>query len=315
MKRGLCCPLFANSPNTKSCSTKSKPPRLTSTRRCSAANPRLFCDIAEWNGEPAGFAVWFVNFSTFSGRSGIYLEDLFVRPAQRGKGIGKALLAHLAKQCVANGWSRLQWSVLDWNTPSIEFYKSLGAVLMDEWTVCRVGGPALDRAGARDALMEIVLIVAVAENGVIGAGGAIPWRLKSDMQRFKAMTMGKPVVMGRKTFESLRRPLPGRTNIVVTRDADLPRRRAPSSPLRFADAARDRAPAMRCGVSPLRSPSSAARKSTRNGWTAPIGSRSPKCMPGPTATRVSPPLTLPTGKRSRACGIRPVRTTAPTSPM
>jgi GNAT superfamily N-acetyltransferase len=106
-------------------------------------NPRLFCDIAEWNGEVAGFAVWFINFSTFSGRSGIYLEDLFVRPALRGKGIGKALLSHLAKQCVANGWSRLQWSVLDWNTPSIEFYKSLGAVLMDEWTVCRVNGAAL----------------------------------------------------------------------------------------------------------------------------------------------------------------------------
>jgi len=106
-------------------------------------NPRLFCEIAEWNGEVAGFAVWFLNFSTFSGRSGIYLEDLFVRPALRGKGIGKALLAHLAGQCVANGWSRLQWSVLDWNTPSIDFYKSLGAVLMDEWTVCRVNGPAL----------------------------------------------------------------------------------------------------------------------------------------------------------------------------
>jgi GNAT superfamily N-acetyltransferase len=107
------------------------------------SNPRLFCEVAEWNGEPAGFAVWFINFSTFSGRSGIYLEDLFVRPAQRGKGIGKALLAHLARQCVANGWSRLQWSVLDWNTPSIEFYKSLGAELMDQWTVCQVGGAAL----------------------------------------------------------------------------------------------------------------------------------------------------------------------------
>jgi GNAT superfamily N-acetyltransferase len=107
------------------------------------ANPRLFCDIAECDGEVAGFAVWFVNFSTFSGRSGIYLEDLFVRPALRGKGIGRALLSHLAKECVANGWSRLQWSVLDWNTPSIEFYKSLGAVMLDEWTVCKVGGPAL----------------------------------------------------------------------------------------------------------------------------------------------------------------------------
>ncbi len=107
------------------------------------ASPRVYCDIAEWSGEPAGFQVWFVNFSTFSGRHGIYLEDLFVRPALRGKGIGKALLAHLAGRCVDNGWSRLHWSVLDWNTPSIEFYKSLGAVLMDEWTVCKVTGEAL----------------------------------------------------------------------------------------------------------------------------------------------------------------------------
>jgi len=106
-------------------------------------NPRLFCEIAEWNGEPVGFTVWFLNFSTFSGRYGIYLEDLFVRPAYRGKGIGKALLADLARTCVKNGWSRLQWSVLDWNAPSIAFYKSLGAVLMDEWTVCRLNGPAL----------------------------------------------------------------------------------------------------------------------------------------------------------------------------
>ncbi|MCP3414943.1 MULTISPECIES: GNAT family N-acetyltransferase [Bradyrhizobium] len=107
------------------------------------ANPQLYCDIAEWNGEPAGFAVWFVNFSTFAGRHGIYLEDLFVRPALRGKGIGKALLVHLAKQCLANGWSRLQWAVLDWNAPSIAFYKSLGAEMMDEWTICRVSGEAL----------------------------------------------------------------------------------------------------------------------------------------------------------------------------
>jgi len=114
-------------------------------------NPRLFCDIAEWNGEVAGFAVWFVNFSTFSGRPGIYLEDLFVRPSLRGNGIGKALLSHLAKECVANNWSRLQWSVLDWNAPSIAFYKSLGAVMLDEWTICKVAGPALSQLaeGAR----------------------------------------------------------------------------------------------------------------------------------------------------------------------
>jgi GNAT superfamily N-acetyltransferase len=108
-------------------------------------NPRLFCEIAEWNGEAVGFAVWFFNFSTFSGRLGIYLEDLFVRPAFRGRGIGKALLAHLAKLCVENGWSRLQWSVLDWNTPSIDFYKTLGAQMMDEWKLCKVTGAALSQ--------------------------------------------------------------------------------------------------------------------------------------------------------------------------
>src|SRR5262249_29943082 len=100
-------------------------------------NPRLFCEIAEWNGEVAGFAVWFLNCSPCAGLFGIYLEDLFVRPQCRGNGIGKALLAHLAKTCVGNGWARLQWAVLDWNEPSIAFYKSLGAVMMDEWTLCR----------------------------------------------------------------------------------------------------------------------------------------------------------------------------------
>jgi GNAT superfamily N-acetyltransferase len=105
--------------------------------------PRLFCDIAEWNGEVAGFAVWFVNFSTFAGRHGIYLEDLFVRPALRGNGIGKALLVNLANECVTRGWRQLQWAVLDWNAPSIAFYKSIGAVMMDEWTLCRLSGPAL----------------------------------------------------------------------------------------------------------------------------------------------------------------------------
>ncbi|UVO38755.1 GNAT family N-acetyltransferase [Bradyrhizobium arachidis] len=108
-------------------------------------DPRLFCAIAEWNGEPVGFAVWFLNFSTFSGRHGIYLEDLYVRPSHRGKGLGKALLVYLAKECVDNGWSRLQWAVLDWNATSIAFYKSLGAAMLDDWTLCRVSGPALIR--------------------------------------------------------------------------------------------------------------------------------------------------------------------------
>ena len=106
-------------------------------------NPRLFCDIAEWQAEPAGFAVWFYNFSTFHGRHGIYLEDLFVDPTMRGKGIGKALLKHLAQRCRTEGLTRLQWWVLDWNAPSIAFYRSLGAEPMAEWTVFRLSGPAL----------------------------------------------------------------------------------------------------------------------------------------------------------------------------
>jgi GNAT superfamily N-acetyltransferase len=106
--------------------------------------PSVFCDIAEWDGAPVGFALWFPNFSTFSGRHGIYLEDLFVRPSHRGKGIGKALMVRLAQHCVERGWRRFQWSVLDWNEPSITFYRSIGAVLMDDWTVCRVSGDALE---------------------------------------------------------------------------------------------------------------------------------------------------------------------------
>ena len=111
-------------------------------------NTRLFCDIAEWNGEPVGNAIWFLNFSTFTGRHGIYLEDLFVRPAFRRNGIGKGLMVHLAKRCVAERWTRFEWSVLDWNTPSIDFYKSIGAQLKDEWTICRVSGDALQRLAA-----------------------------------------------------------------------------------------------------------------------------------------------------------------------
>lgn len=113
------------------------------------ASPRLFCEIAEWDGTAAGFAFWYPNFSTFAGRFGIYLEDLFVRPQHRRKGIGEALIAHLAKECVDNGWARLQWAVLDSNTASIRFYKTLGATLMDEWTLCRVSGPALDALAAK----------------------------------------------------------------------------------------------------------------------------------------------------------------------
>jgi GNAT superfamily N-acetyltransferase len=110
-----------------------------------APDPRVFCDIAEWNGAPAGFALWFPNFSTFRGRHGVYLEDIFVRPEHRRRGIGRALLRHLARHCAERGWSRFEWSVLDWNAPSIAFYKSLGAELLDGWTTCRISGEALAR--------------------------------------------------------------------------------------------------------------------------------------------------------------------------
>lgn len=117
-------------------------------RDLSGANPRVFAEIAEWNGEVAGFSLWFYNYSTFRGRHGVYLEDLFVRPAFRGRGIGKALIVNLAKRCVAEGLPRFQWSVLDWNTPSIEFYQSLGAKTMPEWIGCHVEGEALVKLAA-----------------------------------------------------------------------------------------------------------------------------------------------------------------------
>lgn len=95
----------------------------------------------------AGMAIWFLNYSTWQGKHGIYLEDLFVKPEFRGHGYGKALLQHLAKTCEDRGYGRFQWWVLDWNSPAIEFYKSLGAVAMDEWTVYRVSGQALKDLG------------------------------------------------------------------------------------------------------------------------------------------------------------------------
>ena len=99
--------------------------------------------IGEVGGEPQGFALFFHNFSTFEGRPGLYLEDLFVRPAARGSGLGRALLAHLAALAVERGCARLEWSVLDWNAPAIGFYEKLGARAMSDWTIMRVDGEAL----------------------------------------------------------------------------------------------------------------------------------------------------------------------------
>jgi diamine N-acetyltransferase len=113
--------------------------------------PRLFCDIAEWDGEAVGFALWFLNFSTFRGKHGLYLEDLFVRPALRGKGIGKALMQQLARHCLDKDLARFEWTVLEWNKPSIEFYRSIGAKLLDDWRVCRMSGEALAKFAGQGA--------------------------------------------------------------------------------------------------------------------------------------------------------------------
>ncbi|NKY86760.1 GNAT family N-acetyltransferase [Nocardia veterana] len=114
--------------------------------------PALFAHVATLDADSpvVGCAIWFLNFSTWTGKHGIYLEDLYVRPAARGRGLGKALLAELAREAVTHGYTRVDWSVLDWNTPSIEFYRGLGAVAQDEWTGFRLSGDALSRlAGAR----------------------------------------------------------------------------------------------------------------------------------------------------------------------
>lgn len=103
----------------------------------------LYGHVAEVDRHVIGFALWFRNFSTWRGRHGIYLEDLFVAPEHRGSGIGKSLLAALARECLANGYQRLDWSVLNWNEPSIAFYRCLGAVAMDDWTVFRLTDQAL----------------------------------------------------------------------------------------------------------------------------------------------------------------------------
>lgn len=117
------------------------PAHLTGTLFCD--HPKAFALIAEIGGEAAGFALYFFNYSTFLGKHGLYLEDLYVRASHRGAGAGRALLAELARIALENDCGRMEWSVLDWNAPAIAFYKSLGAVPMDEWTVYRLTGAAL----------------------------------------------------------------------------------------------------------------------------------------------------------------------------
>jgi len=114
-------------------------------REMTAENPVIRVLIAEWNGEPAGFALYFFNFSTFVGRPGLYLEDLFVRPALRSHGIGRALLRALARVARERGCGRMEWAVLDWNEPALKFYQSLGARQMKEWIVHRLTPVEIDK--------------------------------------------------------------------------------------------------------------------------------------------------------------------------
>ncbi len=106
-------------------------------------NPAAQAVVADVGGEVVAFALYFTNFSTFLAKPGLYLEDLYVQPAHRGKGLGKALLQHLASLAVARGCGRFEWSVLDWNTPAIRFYERMGATLLPDWRICRVTGEAL----------------------------------------------------------------------------------------------------------------------------------------------------------------------------
>ena len=108
---------------------------------------RVFCDLAEQGGQAVGFALWFYNYSTFQGRAGLYLEDLYVRPDWRQAGVGGALLKALAQRCVEEGLGRMSWLVLNWNEPAIEFYQGLGAHIIDDWSGCRLEGEPLRRLG------------------------------------------------------------------------------------------------------------------------------------------------------------------------
>ncbi len=112
--------------------------------------PKFRCIIAEWDGAPAGFGLYFFNYSTFQGRPGLYVEDVFVRPEFRGRGIGKAIFIHLAQEAVRQNCGRFQWQVLDWNQPAIDFYNSLGAKQMKEWLTMRVEDASLHNLANRD---------------------------------------------------------------------------------------------------------------------------------------------------------------------
>lgn len=135
--------VFEREPDAVLASVEDLRESLFSGSKSGVGQPAAYAHVAEVNGEVVGFALWFLNYSTWLGKHGIYLEDLYVREAYRGHGAGKALLRALAQLCVERGYGRLEWWVLDWNSPAIDFYRAHGAVPMDEWTVFRLTGSAL----------------------------------------------------------------------------------------------------------------------------------------------------------------------------
>ncbi len=157
------------------------------------------CDIAWKGGEAVGIVTWFWTYKSFRARRGLYLEDLFVRPPFAAGAWARRFWS-IWRTRRARRMGFMEWQVLDWNAPAIAFYQSLGARPVPEWLNYRLEGEASGEAGV---MSEIVLVVAIADNGVIGKDGAIPWRISDDMKRFKALTMGHTVVMGRKTWDSL----------------------------------------------------------------------------------------------------------------
>lgn len=135
--------IYEREPDAVKASSADLAAALFSSEKSATGNPALFAHVAEKDGEVVGMAIWFLNYSTWLGSHGIYLEDLYVKADQRGSGIGKALLQTLAKVCVDRGYTRFQWWVLDWNEPAIEFYRAHGARAMDEWVVYRLSGSEL----------------------------------------------------------------------------------------------------------------------------------------------------------------------------
>ena len=145
------------------------------------------------NGEVAGFAVWFLNYSTWTGTHGIFLEDLFITPTFRGHGYGKALLIHLAQECVAKGYHRLKWSVLDWNQPSIDFYLSLGAEAMDEWTEFRLTGEALSNLAGSSRVNGKMRRRAALHFATVSA--TLKGRVSQPFSRFHGDEIWRPVTL------------------------------------------------------------------------------------------------------------------------